>query len=261
MLVRVDEALSGPEALLLIPVKLEVAAEGRGWGVEGWFLGLVSKYSDSLHVGEINGLHTQQKRLVKGHQLFRDGLWSLFLALHILYLHVLCSVQEAVITAILPETNDTESFSSKLCCWHQSCRVACISQIWKEHQTNDEEALLLFTAKETIEQNLSFPPSPKVACSFPTVSGCWSRYTHNIGDNSLRFKLLFSKPTFPNNASSTFEMLGEILPPLSRKRDREAYCTGQREGKKVLTGQQPTVPLVERIVEISLLTHEKERRA
>lgn len=89
---------------------------------------------------------------------------------------------------------------------------------------------LYFTAKETTEQNLSFPPSPKVVCSFPTVSGCWSRYTHNLGDNSLRFKLPFSKPAFPNNASSTFEMRGEILPPLSKKGARGLlYWTKEME--------------------------------
>lgn len=110
--------------------------------------------------------------------------------------------------------------------------MACISQVWKEHQTNDKEALLYFTAKETIEQNLSFPLSPKVACSFPTVSGCWSRYTHNLDDNSLRFKLLFSKPIFLNNASSTFEMLGEILLPLTKKGTGRCIVLDKGKGEK-----------------------------
>lgn len=53
-------------------------------------------------------------------------------------------------------------------------------------------------------------------------------------------------------------MVGEILPPLSKKGDKEVHCIGQKKWRKVLTVQAIYSTLgVERIVEKSFLTHEK----
>lgn len=53
-------------------------------------------------------------------------------------------------------------------------------------------------------------------------------------------------------------MLGEILPPLSKKGDKEVLCAGQKQRRKALTVQAIHSTLgVERIVEKSFLTHEK----
>lgn len=95
-----------------------------------------------------------------------------------------------------------------------------------------------------------FLPSPKVACSFPTVSGCWSRYTHNLSDNSLRFKLLFFKANFSKQCIIYILNGGWNSTTTPKKRDKDVYCTGQKKWRKVLTVQAIYSTLgVERTVE------------
>lgn len=77
--------------------------------------------------------------------------------------------------------------------------------------------------------------SAKGGPGFPTVSGCWSRCTHNLSDNSLRLRLLLFKASFSKQSIIYILNGGWNSTPVLRKRDKQEYCTGQKKRRKELT--------------------------
>lgn len=88
------------------------------------------------------------------------------------------------------------------------------------------------TAKATPQQNLTIS---KGGPAFPTVSGCWPRYMHNLGGNSLRFRLLLFKANFSKQRIIYIFNGRWNSTPILRKRDKQGFCTGQKKWRKELT--------------------------
>lgn len=98
-----------------------------------------------------------------------------------------------------------------------------------EELTSDYGILASLHSNTTQQQNFTIS---KGGPAFPTVSGCLSRSMYNLGDNSLRFRLLSFKANFQTKHHLHFKWWMKFYPYSQEKGASKSIVLGKSHVEK-----------------------------